>query len=372
MVLVFGATGFTGRMVVADLVERGVDVRISGRSEERLRKLSDRHGGLDWAVADVKDPESVGRAADGTDVLVTTVGPYSWWGEIAADAAVKRSIPYIDITGEPAFVRDIFEIYGPRAAAAGSPMLTAMGYDYVPGNLAGALALEAGGGAVHSVDIGYFLSGETSRSPKSLSGGTLRSLRASGSAMQFAWRDGELVEERGAKRVLKFDLGGDKSATAISIGSSEHLSLPRLHPGLQTVNVGLGWFGGASRAVSLFSAISEQAERLPLVGGLLRRGSGDSGNETKQRIEPVGPTDDSRERSRTKAIAIARDARGNELVRVMLDGPNPYDLTGKIVGWAAQQAANGAIAGVGALGPVEAFGLEPLRAACESVGLKEI
>ncbi|MFY9470258.1 MAG: NAD(P)H-binding protein, partial [Solirubrobacterales bacterium] len=304
MILVFGATGFTGRMVVEDLVERGLAVRIAGRSQERLRRLSEQHGGLDWAVADVEDPASVARAADGASVLVTTVGPYSWWGQIAAEAAIKHGIPYIDITGEPAFVRRIFEEFGPRAESAGCAMLTAMGYDYVPGNLAGALALEAAGGAARSVDIGYFLSGETSRSLGSFSGGTLRSLRASSSAMQFAWRDGALVDERGAKRMLKFEFGG-KSATAISIGSTEHLSLPRLHPELRTVNVGLGWFGSASRAVSLFSAAGAKAERVPLLGGLIRRGSGGAGDrapQTKQRAEPAGPTDDSRRQARTDVI----------------------------------------------------------------------
>ncbi|MFY9469858.1 MAG: hypothetical protein WAP37_07070, partial [Solirubrobacterales bacterium] len=61
-----------------------------------------------------------------------------------------------------------------------------------------------------------------------------------------------------------------------------------------------------------------------------------------------------------------------ELASVRLDGPNPYDLTGKLAGWAAEQAAAGAINGTGALGPVEAFGLEPLRAACETFGLREV
>lgn len=372
MILVFGATGFTGRMVVRELVARRLPVRIAGRSEERLKKLADQHGGLEWAVADVEDAPSVSRAAENCELLVTTVGPYSWWGHIAADAAIEHSIPYVDITGEPAFVRRIFDEYGPRAERAGVAMLPAMGYDYVPGNLAGALALEAAGEEATGVDIGYFMTSETSRSLTSLSGGTLRSLRASSSAMQYGWRGGKLVEERGAKRVLKFPFG-DRTFTAISIGGTEHFSLPRLHPQLQEVNVGLGWFGPASRTVSLVSAVGEKIDALPVIGGLVERVmSGGHGSRTRQRSKPVGPDEVTLAESRGRIIAIARGADGRELAGVRLEGPNPYDLSGRLVAWVAERVVSGEINGAGAMGPVEAFGLEPLRAACESFGLVEV
>lgn len=373
MILVFGATGFTGRMVVESLVALDRDVRIAGRSEEKLQKLSDRLGGLDWMVADVKDPESVRAAAEGCSVLVTTVGPYTWWGHVAADAALDAGIPYIDITGEPGWLRKVFDEYGPRAEAANIAMLPAIGYDYVPGNLAGALALEAAGDSARSIDIGYFLTGENSRSLKSLSGGTLRSLRASGNEEQFAFRSGGIVAERAAKRVIEFKLGSRK-ATAVSIGSTEHFTLPRLAPQLQDVNAGLGWFGPASRAVSVASALGRQAERIPGVSTVIEKvtGGGQGVRETSSKDAPSGPSEDSRAQARTNVIAVARGADGEELSRVHLDGPNPYDLTGKIVAWSAAQAEDGQIAGTGAIGPVEAFGLEELRQACQEIGLREV
>lgn len=377
MILVFGATGFTGRMVVSDLVARGLPVRIAGRSKERLIALSETHGGLEWAIADVKQPQSVGRAAAGADVLITTVGPYTWWGQIAAEAAIDHAIPYIDITGEPAFIRDVFEKYGPRAASAGVPMLPSIGYDYVPGNLAGALALQAAGSAARSIEIGYFLSGENTRSTKAFSGGTLRSLRASGTAEQFRWHDGRIQPERAAKRVLKFDLG-DREATAVSIGSTEHFALPRLFPELREVDVGLGWFGPAAGAMKVASAVGEGAERLPLVGGFVKKvgervsGSAAHPPETKQRDTPAGPDENARSSAHGSFVAIARDASGSELASVRMESPNPYDLTGRIVGWAAEGLLGEGVTGVGALGPVEAFGLDALRTACESFGLREI
>lgn len=379
MVLVFGATGFTGRMVVANLIANGTPVRIAGRSKERLEHLAAKYETsgvpIECAVADVKDPASVTRAAKGADVIITTVGPYTWWGHVAADAAIANKIPYIDITGEPGWLRKVFDEYGPKAEKADIAMLPAIGYDYVPGNLAGALALREAGREARSIDVGYFLSGDNSRSLKSFSGGTLRSLKASSSEMQFAFRGGELVEERGAKKIISFELDGRRE-TAISIGATEHFTLPRFAPQLEEVNTGLGWFGPTSRVVGLASAVNEQIQRVPVVGSIAesvigrvtRKGAG----STKEKARPDGPSDESRGQARTNAIAVARDDDGKVLATVQLDGPNPYDLTGLIGAWAAEQAAAGKIKATGTIGPVEAFGLDVLRDACAAIGLKQI
>ena len=92
-------------------------------------------------------------------MLVTTVGPFARWGAPAAAAATTAGAHYIDSTGEPPFIREVFERYGPAAEQAGIGMLTAMGYDWVPGNLAGGLALERAGELATRVDVGYFITG---------------------------------------------------------------------------------------------------------------------------------------------------------------------------------------------------------------------
>ena len=68
----------------------------------------------------------------------------------------------------------------------------------------------------------------------------------------FAFRDGRVRPERGAKRVRSFDTGGRKR-DAISVGSSEHFALPRIAPQLREVNVYLGWFGPLSRPMQVMS-----------------------------------------------------------------------------------------------------------------------
>jgi short subunit dehydrogenase-like uncharacterized protein len=341
MVLVFGATGFSGRMVVQRLVEREIPVRIAARSQDKLEQLSERFGGLDWVVADVADPPSLTCAAEGTSALVTTVGPYTLLGHVAAEAALAAGIPYFDITGEPGWLRKVFNEYGPRFAEQDLAMLPAFGYDYVPGNLAGAISLERAGDDAASVDIGYFLTGRNERTTQSFSQGTLDSLEASSKELQYAFRGGELIDVDGPKRVLDFEVD-DEVVTAVAIGGTEHFALPRLSPSLREVNVGLGWF--AAKATS------------------------PDADETRA----DGPSDSARAQARTNVIAIARASSGEELSRVQVDGPNPYDLSGLLTAWAVERLLDGELLGAGALGPVDAFGLDPLRAGCAEAGLAAV
>lgn len=338
MILVFGATGFSGRMVVEQLVDRGLPVLAAARSEEKLARLAERHPAISVAVADVADPASVAGAAEGCDLLITTVGPYTKFGDVAAEAALAARIPYVDITGEPGWLRRVFAGYGPRAAELGLAMLPAFGYDYVPGNLGAAIALDRAGAAATRVDVGYFLRGTNPRTTESFSRGTLESLEASSQEVQYAFRDGELVDVAGPKRVIEFELDGER-ATAVAIGGTEHFALPRIAPGLREVNVGLGWFSPD--------------------------GSGADGEDPGAE----GPGAERREAARTNVIAVARNDAGEPVAEVRVDGPNPYDLSGLLTAWAAERMLEGAVSATGALGPVDAFGLEELRAGCASIGL---
>ena len=96
-------------------------------------------------------------------MLVSTVGPFVRFGGPAAAAASSAGAHYLDSTGEPPFIREVFERYGAAAAQHEAGMLTAFGYDWVPGNLAGALALDRAGPAAVRVDIGYFFTGRRRR-----------------------------------------------------------------------------------------------------------------------------------------------------------------------------------------------------------------
>lgn len=358
-IVLFGATGYTGRLTAEALVRLGATPVLAARNPDRLAALASELG-LEHALADVERPETVKGLVGQGDVLLTTVGPFKRWGATAAEAAIAQGAHYIDSTGEPPFIREVFERYGPAAARSGSGMLTAFGYDWVPGNLAGALALQDAGYQAARVDVGYFMPGGAR---DGMSGGTRASLVGVIAEPSFAWRDGRIVTERGARRMREFEVDG-KRQPAVSVGASENFALPRVAPQLREVNTYLGWFGPMSRAMQGVSLAGSLLFKVPGTGSLLEKAAdrfvhGSTG----------GPDKQARARSGSHVIGAAYDAGGNQLSEVHLTGVNGYDFTAEMLAWAATRVAAKGLPEAGALGPVDAFGLARLGAACERAGL---
>jgi short subunit dehydrogenase-like uncharacterized protein len=318
-------------------------------------------GGLETQVADVSDPESVRRLVGRGDVLVSTVGPFRRWGRPAVEAAIASGAHYLDSTGEGEFIREVFESYGPAAKAAGIGMLTAFGYDFVPGNLAGAVALERAGDTATRVDVGYYLTGS---GLGGMSGGTRSSAIGVAGAPTFAWRDGRVVTERPARRVRSFPLNG-KQRQAFSIGGSEHFGLPRVAPQLREVNVYLGWFGAASVGMQAMSAVTSAAFKVPGTQKLV-----ESAAARFVKGSTGGPSAEERSQGGSHIVGQAYDASGKQLSEVHVTGIDGYTFTGRILALGAMQAAEGGLQGTGALGPADAFGLGVLRAGCAQAGLQ--
>jgi short subunit dehydrogenase-like uncharacterized protein len=285
------------------------------------------------------------------------VGPFVRWGEPAVLAAIDAGAHYIDSTGEPPFIRTIFERHGAAAEAAGVVLLTAFGYDYVPGNLAGALALREAGERAVSVDVGYFVGGGAQPS-----GGTRASAVGMLAEPAYAFAGGRLVGQRTARSLRRFD-----GRPAVSIGATEQFALPRVHPGLRDVRVWLGWFGPASRPLQAVSAATAIATRVPGVRGAI---SATAGRLVKG--STGGPDAATRARARSRIVAVASDAGGVPLATVRLEGENPYDFTGAMLAWGAISAAAGRLRSRGALGPVDAFGLDALEAGVAEAGIARL
>ncbi|HSD81659.1 MAG TPA: saccharopine dehydrogenase NADP-binding domain-containing protein, partial [Solirubrobacteraceae bacterium] len=211
-IVLFGATGYTGDLTARAMVARGLRPVLAARSAPRLERLAGELGGLDTRIADVTRPASVRDLVEAGDVLVSTVGPFARFGEAALHAAIDGGAHYLDSTGEGPFIRAVFERFGPHAARAGVGLLTAMGYDWVPGNLAGALALREAGERAVRVDIGYFAPGAGGFAA---SGGTRASAAGVLLEPSFAWRDGRLATEVPGRHVRRFALRPGREAWAV-------------------------------------------------------------------------------------------------------------------------------------------------------------
>jgi hypothetical protein len=82
-----------------------------------------------------------------------------------------------------------------------------------------------------------------------------------------------------------------------------------------------------------------------------------------------GPGESERAGTGSAIIAIAYSPQGDELASVTVTGVNGYDFTGRILAWGAARAADAGMRAAGALGPVEAFGLDELEAGCAEAGI---
>ena len=144
-VVLFGATGFTGRLtaerLAARCVEEGLTWAVAGRSEEKLldlrNRLVSRHpeAQIRTVVADVQDPDSLLRMAEGARAVATTVGPYAEYGEPVARACLAGGAHYCDLAGEPAFWKHLIGHYHADAERAGVLLVPACGFDSIPADL---------------------------------------------------------------------------------------------------------------------------------------------------------------------------------------------------------------------------------------------
>jgi short subunit dehydrogenase-like uncharacterized protein len=181
-VVVFGATGFVGKLVAAYLAEHapeGTRIALAGRSERRLEEVRSAlpARARDWplVVADAADPDSLRTLAESTTVVASTVGPYLRYGLPLVEACAEAGTHYADLTGEVLFVRRAIDAADARARATGARIVTACGYDSIPSDLGVHLlherAVADGAGALLDTTL-------HAKSRGGLSGGTIDSSRA--------------------------------------------------------------------------------------------------------------------------------------------------------------------------------------------------
>ncbi|AQA04486.1 enoyl-ACP reductase [Mycobacterium sp. MS1601] len=140
-IVVYGATGFVGKLTAAYLAHSGGDARIAlaGRSPEKLLAVRDSLGpdAQAWPLitADASQPSTLNAMAARTRVVVTTVGPYTRYGLPLVAACAAAGTDYADLTGETMFIRDSIDAYHKEAADTGARIVHSCGFDSVPSDL---------------------------------------------------------------------------------------------------------------------------------------------------------------------------------------------------------------------------------------------
>ena len=195
-IVVYGATGFTGRLVAEYLnntygVNQDVNWAMAGRSLDKLVSVRDEMG-IDLAVplivADGSDGQSINSMVDRASVVLTTVGPYQLYGNELVAACAERGTDYVDLCGEPAWMHKMIADHSAAAEKSGARIIFSCGFDSIPFDL-GVLFLQNYAKKTLGSTVSR-VKGRVRSMKGTFSGGTLASFRAT---MAAAGKDRNLI-----------------------------------------------------------------------------------------------------------------------------------------------------------------------------------
>jgi short subunit dehydrogenase-like uncharacterized protein len=315
--LMYGATGYTGKLVARVAHEQGLKPILAGRNAEKLRAVAEPLG-LDWRAFDLADAARLDAGLQDAAAVLCTAGPFSATSQRMADACLRRHVHYLDVTGEI----DVFEALAARdteAKQAGVMLLPGVGYDVVPSDC---LAAHLQRRLPDATDLKIYM-----QAILSISRGTARTMVQEIVLGARARRGGRIVTND-PPELGSCDFGqGLRPAVQIPWGD---VSTAFYSTGIQNIEV-------YAENVQPFKL----ATRLP---GFVRSFIGLELTQSvlKSLIDrlPEGPNDAARRTGQGVLIGVARNASG-QAVRSRLKLPEPYALTAMTACDIARRVASG-------------------------------
>lgn len=295
--LLYGATGYTGRLIARRAVALGMRPVLAGRSAAKVVPLAAELG-LEHRVFGLDESGAVRRGLAGVEGVAHCAGPFARTALPMARACVETGTGYLDITGEI----DVFEslhALGPRAGAAGVTLLPGAGFDVVPTDCVAALLAGRLPDATE-LDLAFLTRGGASP-------GTVRTVVESAA-------DGGRIRSGGEIRAVPF--GSRQLRAAFPSGARTVVSVP-------WGDVSTAYHSTGIPDVTTYTAVPSPAlaaTRVLRLGPLRGALSGAAGRLVR------GPGERALGGSGCEVWGRARDAAGNT-VTATLTGPNPYRMT---------------------------------------------
>lgn len=333
--MIYGASGYTGRLVAALAVARGQRPLLAGRNAGPLVALATELG-LDHRVVPLSQPDALKQALADVDVVAHCAGPFAVTAAPMVAACLATGTHYVDITGELPVFEAMFDRHA-DAVAAGVVLLPGAGFDVVPTDcLAGLLAADLPGAV--SLELAFRAGGGLSR-------GTARtglSLAAAGTLRRV---DGQLRRTKlgTPSRVVPFP-SGERQVGAITWGD---LVTAHRSTGIANITV----------YTRLPTGSAYHRLRTTLGQWLLRYAAARRLAERAVARRAPGPSPQTRAGTGTEVWGQVRDAEG-QVRSGTLVGPNAYDLTADAV----VRAVGYLLAGAGPAGPIAAGAHTPATA----------
>jgi saccharopine dehydrogenase-like NADP-dependent oxidoreductase len=366
-IAVLGAAGVVGRRVCAELVRMGATLVIAGRRAEPLAELARTLPAARVHVAAAHDGAALARAFAGARVVVNAAGPLRDTAAPALVSALAAGAHYVDVGGEQAVLRAVYEHHESAARHAGLVALPGAGLDCMIGDLAAAwaaaqlLEVDDPGGVVraepaprlaedHPLDdvaVGYVFDELT------LSAGSQRALFGAVGTRALVWRrDRWEAGPAGEHRRINAGpaLGGERDAQVFAGGDA--LTIPRhLAARLVTTYLSTTRRAGPAAALRLLS------RALPLVP----RGA-------RELLVPYPVAEAALGHARLAVVAQVR--RGFQAAQIAVRGHDLYRTTAAITAWSACRLAERGTGPIGVCAPGELFRGEPaLRAIARAADL---
>jgi short subunit dehydrogenase-like uncharacterized protein len=162
--LLYGAYGYTGRLVAEEAADRKLNVILAGRSREKLEPLASQHQ-LPWRAFDLDDPQELAMHISGCRAVLNCAGPFAQTAAPMIQACLNAGAHYLDITGEIDCIEAAAALDG-QAKAAGVSLIPAVGFDVVPSDCLAAMLAAKLPGATHlqlAIDVTADLSPGTAK-----------------------------------------------------------------------------------------------------------------------------------------------------------------------------------------------------------------
>lgn len=332
--LVYGAYGYTGELIVREALDRGLQPILAGRNPEALAEIAERYGLASRAFG-LDDPAALDAALDGIQVVLHCAGPFLHTALPMARACIRNGVHYLDITGEIPVFESLAEL-GPKAAKAGVVLLPGVGFDVVPTDcLAAHLA-----GRLPDADrlvLAFSTSGGTSR-------GTAVTMAENLGSPAAVRRNGRIVPVPPAWKSRQIDFGeGPRLAVTIPWG-----------------DVATAWHSTGIPNIEVYMAMTQSMRRSlrvsRILGWLISWGPIRRRIVERARSRKPGPSEERRSQGRSRVWGEVRNPAG-EVRRARLQGPNGYTLTAWTAVGAAKRILDGPVQ-PGYQTPSRAFGAD--------------
>ena len=318
MITLFGATGYTGSLTARQLAALNLpagSIRLAGRSLEKLQQLA---GELpyvpDLIAADAAEPSSLPALFKDTRVLINCAGPFTDLGEPVVALAAMHGVHYLDTTNELGFVHRM-RGYHQLASSNQAAIIPACGFEVALADCAAAFLAQKMDGPITSIDVIYALSGGNSSRGTRLS--AIRSLGTS----WLAYRGGGWVSAVPCTttRTVRLPKG---NRTALSFPSSEIATIPS-HLELDQVDTWMVVSRAASRWIKFVLPAFAWLARTPLAPLM--------GEISARVVKPPAANLRSEDQWLIQVEAVSPAGESS----ITLTGKGVYDLTAKIVVYAA-------------------------------------